>query len=112
MTLNPEIQAQAQAEIDSVLKGRLPTIGDQNELPYTNAIALETLRWGIHGTLGMWRTFLAFSFQQSGRTTTPPHGGRSLPWLLLAFRNNNICKYLVRQIARGRATCFSNSLSV
>ena len=75
MTLYPQVQARAQAEIDNVVKGRLPTIGDQSDLPYTNAIALETLRWGLHATLGTYRKCLAFSFQHPDRTTAPTHGG-------------------------------------
>ena len=50
MTLHPEIQTRAQAEIDGVVKGRLPGIQDQDNLPYTTAVVLETLRWGIQAT--------------------------------------------------------------
>ncbi len=52
MTLYPEIQAKAQAELDRVVKDRLPGIKDQGDLPYTTAVALEAMRWGVHGTLG------------------------------------------------------------
>ena len=52
MTLHPNIQARAQAEIDTVIKDRVPTIEDLEDLPYTTAVVLETLRWGIHAAMG------------------------------------------------------------
>ncbi|KAJ3553877.1 hypothetical protein NM688_g3387 [Phlebia brevispora] len=56
MTLHPEIQTRAQAEIDSVIgKGwqRLPTFADRERLPYVNAIVLELLRWHPAVPLGL-----------------------------------------------------------
>lgn len=46
MSLHPEIQRKAQAEIDSVIgsSNRLPNAGDQPRLPYTEAIMKECLR--------------------------------------------------------------------
>ena len=55
MTLHPDIQEHAQAEIDSVLgRGwqRLPTFDDRQKLPYVNAIVLELLRWNPAVPLG------------------------------------------------------------
>ncbi|KAH9849077.1 cytochrome P450 [Lenzites betulinus] len=46
MTLHPEVQNKAQAEIDAVVgTDRLPTAADREELPYVEAIYLEVLRW-------------------------------------------------------------------
>lgn len=46
MVLHPEIQAKAQDEIDRVLGGhRLPDFDDRPNLPYIEAVFLETLRW-------------------------------------------------------------------
>ncbi|KDN34376.1 hypothetical protein RSAG8_12542, partial [Rhizoctonia solani AG-8 WAC10335] len=46
MVLNPEVQSKAQQEIDSVLGSlRLPTIADEERLPYVRNLILETLRW-------------------------------------------------------------------
>jgi len=46
MTLNPDIQAKAQAEIDGVLENeRLPEFSDYNSLPYVAAIMKEVLRY-------------------------------------------------------------------
>lgn len=46
MSLFPEVQKKAQAEIDAVIgSGRLPTMEDRDQLPYCNAIASEALRW-------------------------------------------------------------------
>lgn len=46
MTLYPEVQKKAQAEIDAVVgRDRLPTFADRNQLPYVNALCSELLRW-------------------------------------------------------------------
>jgi cytochrome P450 len=45
LTSYPEIQAKAQAEIDSVIgSDRLPVIQDREEMPYVQAIIKEVLR--------------------------------------------------------------------
>lgn len=47
MTLYPDVQLKAQAELDAVLgSGHLPTSSDRPRLPYINAIVKEVLRWG------------------------------------------------------------------
>ena len=54
MTLHPEVQAKAVAEIESVIgTDRLPTMADRESLPYVNAVFLETLRWNNVAPLGM-----------------------------------------------------------
>ncbi|KAG1850378.1 cytochrome P450 [Suillus subalutaceus] len=46
MTLFPDVQKKAQAEIDAVVgPDRLPSITDQDSLPYIGALAKEALRW-------------------------------------------------------------------
>ncbi|CAE6406418.1 unnamed protein product [Rhizoctonia solani] len=46
MVLNPKVQAKAQEEIDRVLGTlKLPTIADEERLPYVRNLILETLRW-------------------------------------------------------------------
>ena len=46
MTLFPDVQTKAQAELDSVLRGeRLPTYQDRDHLPYVNALCTELIRW-------------------------------------------------------------------
>ncbi|KAH7910744.1 cytochrome P450 [Hygrophoropsis aurantiaca] len=48
MTLYPEVQAKAQAELDSVVgTDRLPTLEDLPALPYTAALCKEVLRWNV-----------------------------------------------------------------
>lgn len=46
MAVNPEIQKKAQREIDQLLGGeRLPTLADQDDLPYISALIKEVYRW-------------------------------------------------------------------
>ncbi|KAH9943945.1 cytochrome P450 [Amylocystis lapponica] len=57
MTLNPECQKRAQAEIDRVTGGRrLPTFDDQADLPYVSALVKEVLRWSPPVPLGLPHT--------------------------------------------------------
>jgi cytochrome P450 len=52
----PEVQAKAQAEIDSVVgQDRLPEFSDRLDLPYVNALVLEVLRWQPVGPVGACR---------------------------------------------------------
>lgn len=46
MVLHPHIQTKAQQEIDTVLGlATLPTMADQERLPYVNNLILELMRW-------------------------------------------------------------------
>lgn len=45
MSLYPEVQAKARAELDRVVGDRLPLLSDRKELPYITAIVQEILRW-------------------------------------------------------------------
>lgn len=46
MAIHPEIQKKAQKEIDRLLQGeRLPTLADQEDLPYISALLKEIYRW-------------------------------------------------------------------
>ena len=51
----PEIQRRAQDELDRVIKpGHLPTMEDEESLPYTTAILKEVLRWKPVSPLGLY----------------------------------------------------------
>jgi cytochrome P450 len=53
MLQHPEVQERAQAEIDTVVgSDRLPNFDDRPNLPYVEAIWLETLRLYAVGPLG------------------------------------------------------------
>ncbi len=52
MSLHPEVQARAQADLDRIVGDRLPTIEDMSSLPYIMAIVKETLRWSPPATVG------------------------------------------------------------
>jgi cytochrome P450 len=46
MTLYPEVQRKAQAELDRVIgTDRLPCLADRVNLPYTDALVKEVFRW-------------------------------------------------------------------
>lgn len=45
MSLYPEVQAKARAELERVVGDRLPLLSDRKELPYITAIVQEVLRW-------------------------------------------------------------------
>ncbi|KAF7293082.1 Cytochrome P450 [Mycena indigotica] len=45
MTMYPEVQRRAQLELDSVVGDKLPSIENQHETPYLNALLQELLRW-------------------------------------------------------------------
>lgn len=46
MVLHPDVQREAQAELDAVVgRSRLPTFADRPQLPYIDRIVQETLRW-------------------------------------------------------------------
>jgi hypothetical protein len=58
MVLHPEVQAKAQAEIDSVLGGcRLPEMSDRESLPYVCCIVKEVLRWWPAFPLGEYHKY-------------------------------------------------------
>ncbi|KAK0465859.1 cytochrome P450 [Desarmillaria tabescens] len=54
MIMYPDIQAKAQAEIDTIVgNDRLPRFDDRGRLPYINALALEVSRWHVVGPLAL-----------------------------------------------------------
>jgi cytochrome P450 len=60
MSLHPEIQRKAQAEIDAVIgNDRLPKFSDQENLLYVQSLVKEVFRWNPVTPLG---DFLFYSF--------------------------------------------------
>ncbi|EXJ67794.1 uncharacterized protein A1O5_09140 [Cladophialophora psammophila CBS 110553] len=54
MTLYPEVQREAQAEIDAAIgTSRLPTFSDRESLPYVDALVKEVLRWHPVAPMGV-----------------------------------------------------------
>ena len=59
MTLYPDVQRKAQAEIDRVVGDlRFPDYSDQDELPYVQAVLKEVLRWHPVTPLSMFLVFM------------------------------------------------------
>ncbi|KAJ7202634.1 cytochrome P450 [Mycena pura] len=54
MTMYPEVQSRAQAEVDKVgTDGRLPQLSDRPNLPYVECVMQEVKRWNPVGPLGI-----------------------------------------------------------
>jgi hypothetical protein len=53
MVCSPEVQKEAQAELDKVLNGRLPEHSDISSLPYLSALVKEVHRWQPVAPLGV-----------------------------------------------------------
>ena len=51
MVCNPEVQKEAQAELDKVLNGRLPEHSDFPSLPYLSALVKEVYRYATYNFL-------------------------------------------------------------
>ncbi|KAI0029081.1 cytochrome P450 [Vararia minispora EC-137] len=57
MILNPHVQAKAREELDRVIgRERVPDSNDRSNLPYIEAIYMETLRWDPTAPLGVPHT--------------------------------------------------------
>ena len=60
MSLHPEVQKKAQAELDAVVgPGRMPEFSDSDSLVYVNAVIKETLRWHSVVPLGVAHSTVA-----------------------------------------------------
>ena len=56
LTLFPEVQRRAQAELDIVVgRDRLPTFDDRPRLPYIEALCKELMRWQMVTPIGTVR---------------------------------------------------------
>ncbi|KAI0754738.1 cytochrome P450 [Daedaleopsis nitida] len=54
MSLHPDVQRKAQAELDAVIgDSRLPELTDREKLPYVNAVVKELQRWHVVTPLGV-----------------------------------------------------------
>jgi len=63
MTLFPDVQKKAQAEIDAVVgHDRLPSFADRSSLPYTEVLAKELLRWYVTAPTGVCISFTIIIF--------------------------------------------------
>ena len=59
LTLFPQVQRRAQAELDIVVgRDRLPTFDDRPRLPYIEALCKELMRWQMVTPIGTVRSLL------------------------------------------------------
>lgn len=81
MVLYPEVQNQAQAELDQVVgQHRLPMLSDWDNLPYLGAVIKEVLRWHPVTPQGVClfipSTHCICCLVRGDRATAPARGGR------------------------------------
>lgn len=75
ITLFPEVQRRAQAELDIVVgRDRLPTFDDRPRLPYIEALCKELMRWKMVTPLGTVLSLLSLgNWNDEGRLAGVPH---------------------------------------
>ena len=74
MTLFPEAQKRAQAEIDFVIgNARLPLHDDRPNLPYVDALVKEVFRWNLVTPLGTSVSLHMFVWKGLKRILAVPH---------------------------------------
>jgi cytochrome P450 len=119
MTLFPDVQKKAQAEIDAVVgPDRLPSFADRDSLPYTEALVKEVHRWNVVAPTGMRILFIAFINRRAALTThltavphhvteDDIHDGYHIPkgslvipniWLVLLFFHFRHVNQIERQV--------------
>ncbi|KAF4571534.1 hypothetical protein EYR36_008874 [Pleurotus pulmonarius] len=78
LTLYPEKQVRAHAEIDAIVgTGRLPTLDDKGSLPYVEALIKESIRWHPAVPLSMVSPVALYKMT-STETNTLPLGARAI----------------------------------
>jgi cytochrome P450 len=80
MLIHPNVQTKAQAEVDRIVgKDRLPELEDRKELPYTEGVVNECLRWLPvlpMGECSALRSLVAAEAETEGRCSPSGNGGR------------------------------------
>ena len=78
MTLYPDVQKRAQAELDAVIGDeRLPSFEDRENLPFVEALAKEVLRWRNPAPLSkLPRHNCSSGCLTQHSASAPCHGGR------------------------------------
>ncbi|KAF8693198.1 cytochrome P450, partial [Rhizoctonia solani] len=83
MAMHPEVQAKAQAEVDSVLCGkRFPEIEDRQSMPYVQAVIKEVFRWRSG--------FLMPPSRMTSTKDTAFLRGPPFFWLMLGYRPKDL----------------------
>ena len=89
MTLYPDVQKKAQAELDAVVgTDRLPSFEDKENLPYVSALCSEVIRWLPVAPLGTLFLMLPLPclFTPNISRSPSPVGRRRIQWVLFAKR--------------------------
>ena len=109
MTLHPDVQKTAQAELERVVGNRLPTVDDIPNLPYIGAVVTESLRWASVTPLGMWP--LSFDvpcvWSSDGaynRAAPPSHRRRYVFRLPYPEGHDDLREHMVRPTGRSCAS--------
>ncbi|KIJ13210.1 hypothetical protein PAXINDRAFT_13960 [Paxillus involutus ATCC 200175] len=90
MTMYPDVQRRAQAEIDEVVgKDRLPTWADEASLPYVSSVIKEVLRVAPVGRLGLYPD--PMTFNPSRFLATPGQPPQQDPYKLVFGFGRRVC---------------------
>lgn len=91
MTLYPEVQKKAQAELDAVIgPDRLPSFEDKENLPYVSALCSEVMRWMPVAPLGMSHVVLSRLrlYTLYNRRSSSSARRRRIQWVFLTKEHN------------------------
>jgi cytochrome P450 len=129
LSQNPEAEAKLHAELDEVLDGRLPTLADLPNLPYTNMVIKEAMRlyppaWVLTGRTAIATTTLAdYTIHQGAdlmispyvlhrNPTTFPDPERFDPERFTAEREKELHRYAYIPFGAGPRVCIGNSFAM
>lgn len=101
LMLHPEVQKQAQADIDRIAPNRLPSLDDYDSLPYIRAILKELLRWAPVVPLGESCQILGGDHSDPDmvyRFIPSGHGRRYLRRIFHPQRHQNYREHMVRTV--------------
>lgn len=129
LSQNPEAEAKLHAELDEVLDGRLPTLADLPNLPYTSMVIKEAMRlyppaWTLTGRTATATTTLGdYTIRQGAdlmvspyvlhrNPTTFPDPEQFVPERFTAEREKELPRYAYIPFGAGPRVCIGNSFAM
>ncbi len=110
MAMYPDVQKKAQGELDRVLgSGRLPTFEDRDNLPYIEAIILESIRWMPAVPLGVSHRVLTEDLYKGYRISK---GSVIIPVIRAILHLNSMLNFRVLQMSQNAWSVYSFHLKL